>query len=98
MKFFALCFLLWSAAFAIESIIPGYRKDAEFVVKPAQLGDPVIITGAAQLRMPWNYKKIALWASLFVGVALLAWMAYRLARQVARPLESEQKSDDDKFA
>jgi hypothetical protein len=84
------------AAFAIESIIPGYKTDAEFPVKSAQLSEPVTIAGAAQLRMPWDYKKLSLWASLFVGVALLAWMAYRLARQIAKPVEGQQKSDNAK--
>ena len=73
------------AAFAIESLIPGYKTDAEFKVKPAVLGEQVVIAGATQLRAPVDYKKITLWGSLIVGVMLLGWMAFRLSRQVAKP-------------
>jgi len=68
------------AAFAIESLIPGYKTDAEFKVQSAALGEPVTLAGAARLRAAWDYKKIILWASLILGVAVLGWMAYRLSR------------------
>ena len=82
------------AAFAIESIIPGYKTDAEFKVKPAKLGEPVTLAGAAQLQAPWDYKKILLWTSLVLGVALLGWMASRLSRQIAKPPASAQNAGD----
>lgn len=69
------------AAFAIESLIPGYKTDAEFKVQAASLGEPVTLAGAARLRPAWDYKQIALWTSLILGVAMLGWMAYRLSRQ-----------------
>lgn len=72
-------------AYAIDSLIPGYKTEAELHVKPAQLGDPVTLAGVARLREPVDYKKWALWASLVLGVALLGWMAYRLSRQMASP-------------
>ena len=84
------------AAFAIESLIPGYKTDAEFKVKPAALGEQVTLAGSAQLRAPWDYRKIALWGSLIVGVGLLGWMALRLSRQIAKPPTDSQKTDEAK--
>ncbi len=84
------------AAFAIESLIPGYRTDAEFKVKPAALGEQVTLAGSAQLRARWDYRKIALWGSLIVGVGLLGWMALRLSRQIAKPPADSQKIDEAK--
>ena len=84
------------AAFAIESLIPGYKTDAEFKVKLAALGEQVTLAGSAQLRAPWDYRKIALWVSLIVGVGLLGWMALRLSRQIAKPPPASQNSDEAK--
>jgi Protein of unknown function (DUF3999) len=72
-------------AYPIESLIPGYKTDAEFKVKPATLGAQVTLSGAARLRTAWDYKKLALWGSLIFGVMLLGWMAWRLSRQIAKP-------------
>jgi hypothetical protein len=86
------------AAFAIESLIPGYKTDAEFKVKPAALGEQVTLAGSAQLRAPWDYRKIALWSCLIVGVGLLGWMAFRLSRQMTKPPASSERSDQAKQA
>jgi hypothetical protein len=82
------------AAFAIESLIPGYNTDAEFKVKHAPLGEPTTLAGTARLRAPVDYKKIALWSTLIVGVALLGWMAFRLSRQITKAPPVSQKTDD----
>ena len=82
------------AAYPIESLIPGYKTDAEFKVKPATLGVPMTISGAARLRAAWNYKKLALWGSLIFGVMLLGWMAFRLSRQLAKPPTNPKGSDN----
>ena len=84
------------AAFAIESIIPGYKTDVEFKVTPAKLGEQVTLAGSAQLRAPWDYRKVALWGSLIAGVGLLGWMALRLSRQIVKPPADLQKSDEAK--
>ena len=72
------------AAYPIESLIPGYKTDAEFEVKPAALGEPVTLAGAARLRAPMDYKKWSVWIVLVLGVAALGGMAYRLSRQVSQ--------------
>ena len=84
------------AAFAIESLIPGYKTDAEFKVQLAALGEPVTLAGAARLRPAWDYKKIALWASLILGVAVLGWMAYRLSRQPSTQNDTTTNSQADR--
>ncbi len=73
------------AAFAIESLIPGYKTDAEFKVQPATLGEQFTLAGPAPLGAPLDYRRLALWGSLIVGVGLLGWMASRLMRQVSKP-------------
>jgi hypothetical protein len=68
--------------FPIDSLIPGYKTDAEFKVRTASLGEQVTLAGAARLRAQTDYKKWTLWGILILGVFVLAAMAYRLARQV----------------
>jgi hypothetical protein len=70
------------AVFPIDSLIPGYKTDAEFKVRTASLGEQATLAGAARLRAQTDYKKWTLWAILILGVFVLAAMAYRLARQV----------------
>ena len=81
------------AAYPIESLIPGYKTDAEFEVKPAALGEPVTLAGAAQLRAPMDYKKWLVWIVLVLAVAALGWMAYRLSRQVSHAPSQSQPTD-----
>jgi hypothetical protein len=71
-----------AAVFPIDSLIPGYKTDAEFKVRTASLGEQVMLAGAARLRAQTDYKKWMLWGILILGVFVLAAMAYRLARQV----------------
>ena len=71
-----------AAVFPIDSLIPGYKTDAEFKVRTASLGERVTLAGAARLRAQTDYKKWTLWGILILGVFVLAAMAYRLARQV----------------
>jgi hypothetical protein len=84
------------ALFAIDALIPGYKTDAEFKVRAATLGEPSTLAGPARLRAQMDYKKWALWTVLLLGVAALAWMAYRLSRQVAKAPPDSQRVDDAK--
>ncbi|HEY2918148.1 MAG TPA: DUF3999 domain-containing protein [Candidatus Binatia bacterium] len=85
-----------SVAYSIDSLIPGYKTDAEFKVKTASLGEQVTLAGPARLRAPMDYKKWALWGSLILGVLLLGWMAYRLARQVLNAPADSHVTDKSK--
>lgn len=81
------------AVFAIESLIPGYKTDAELAVTPAALGEPITLAGSASLRAPRDYRRISLWGILVLGVGLLGWMALRLSRQIAKPSARGKNSD-----
>jgi hypothetical protein len=57
-------------------------------VVAADTGPPYVLGGSERLRpppptVPW--RMAALWTVLGLGVLLLAWMAYRLSRELARP-------------
>jgi hypothetical protein len=45
-----------SVAYSIDSLIPGYKTDAEFRVKAASLGEQVTLAGPGRLRAPMDYK------------------------------------------
>ncbi len=82
------------SVFPIDSLIPGYKTDAEFKVNAASLGEQVTLAGAARLRAQADYKKWALWGSLIFGVLLLGLMAYRLARQIGKsPTDTTDESN-----
>ncbi len=67
---------------AIETLVPGWRSDAELQAAPAIAGPQQTLAGSRALRTVPNYKTWALWASLVIGVLLLAWMAWVLAREL----------------
>jgi hypothetical protein len=85
-----------AADFPVTSLIPGYKSYAEFALPLAQGGTPQVTVGggsasaAAWLREA-DWKRIALWSILIGGVAMLAWMAWRLAHQ----LGTSQKATPD---
>ena len=58
-----------------------------FIVVQAQTGRSYVLGGADRLRppprtVPW--RMTILWSALGLGVVLLAWMAYRLSRELGR--------------
>jgi hypothetical protein len=64
---------------ALESLTDGVT------VLAAETGRPYVLGGAERLRpgprtVPW--RMAALWTALGLGVLLLAWMAYRLSREL----------------
>ena len=71
------------AAFPIATLIPNYKPDAELDVARAEVGTQRPLGGPAPLRAPVDWKRWTLWGSLGLGVALLGWMAMRLARQMS---------------
>ncbi len=70
------------AAYAIETIVPGWRTDEPLTAAPAGTGAPSEVAGRAALRERADYKTWMLWAVLAAGVAVLGWMAWQLARQM----------------
>lgn len=73
---------LTPAALAIDALVPGYEKGAEARLPLAKVGD--VKKGPPPSRwerwMDAPPKRIALWGVLVAGVALLGFMAWRLAR------------------
>jgi hypothetical protein len=82
------------AAFAIEALIPGYRRDTDaptsgtsgahqvFDVSRTRALEPHPLGGAARLEQAIDWKRWSLWGSLVVGVVMLGVMAWRLVRQM----------------
>lgn len=83
------------SAYAIESLVPGYRNDADLdakragtplspaaSVKSAEVDAPAVLGGQRALEERIDLKRWTLWAALTLGVAFLGWMAWRLLRQM----------------
>jgi hypothetical protein len=62
--------------------VPGFRTEAEVHAELATAGEQRTLAGAAALRPRRDYRTWSLWGVLVLGVALLAWMAWRLGKQV----------------
>lgn len=79
------------ASFAVSDLMPGYKAAAEFALPSVALhaatDAPKIMPPAAKSADGTDWKKVALWAVLVIGVALLAWMAVRLGRDAGEPTE-----------
>ncbi len=95
------------SAYAIEALVPGYRRDTDLNAKVASTEDkavpvsaaegdaPAVLGGQRALEERIDVKRWILWASLVAGVAVLAWMAWRLAKQMdkaAKPAAREPHS------
>lgn len=81
------------ASLALAALMPGYETHAEFKLPVAQVGAVQSSSSGAdgwrRFTGEVNGRKLALWAVLVVGVAVLGFMAWRLLRQMqAQPPES----------
>jgi len=70
------------ADLAIQTLVPGWRSDAELKAATATAGPQQMLAGPRALRTAPDYKTWALWGSLVLGVVLLGWMAWVLAREL----------------
>lgn len=71
-----------SADFSIRTLAPGWRSDTELKAGLAGTGPQRVLAGARALEPPREYKPWFLWGSLVLGVLVLAWMAWRLRREL----------------
>jgi hypothetical protein len=71
-----------SADLPIQTLVPGWRSDAELKAAIATAGAQEVRAGPRALRGAPDYKIWGLWASLVIGVAVLGWMAWVLAREL----------------
>jgi hypothetical protein len=70
------------SAHPVETVVPGWRPDEPVRAAQAQTGEQRELAGPVALRERLDYKTWLLWGALALGVAILAWMAWQLARQV----------------
>jgi Protein of unknown function (DUF3999) len=73
-----------SGSLGVETLVPGWRTDQEPDMAVATTGAPQKLAGEAAIRQRIDMKKWAMWAALLAGVAVLAWMAWRLSRQLKK--------------
>jgi hypothetical protein len=73
-----------AAAYPIQTVVPGWRPDEPLKAALARVGAQREVAGPAALRARADYKTWLLWAALGLGVAILAWMAWQLTRQMNR--------------
>jgi len=94
------------SAYAIEALVPGYRRDADLNAKVASTEDkavpvsaaeadaPAVLGGQRALEERIDLKRWTLWASLVAGVAFLAWMAWRLLKQMDKAAKPGARGPD----
>lgn len=94
-----------TAAYAIETLLPGYKDDAGAKVRAAKTGTQTVNVGAAatqaqkelggetRLTDATDWKRWSLWGALVLGVLILGGMAWRLMRQLGT---SQDVRDGDK--
>ena len=70
---------------AIETLVPGWRSDGEPRMAVAMTGAAQQLAGESAAQPRIDTKKWSLWAALLAGVAVLAWMAWRLSKQMRAP-------------
>jgi hypothetical protein len=79
------------AAYAVDTLVPGWRNDARPQLPQAQTLPEHLLGGSVALYRPHDRKLWSLWSALLIGVAVLGWMAWRLARQMQAPESAVQK-------
>lgn len=93
------------AAYAIETLIPGYRDAGGAKIRAAKTGAQQTINvagakaleqrelgGEARLKEAVDWKRWSLWGALVLGVLVLGGMAWRLVRQLNEGARDSGKS------
>jgi Protein of unknown function (DUF3999) len=73
-----------AGSLGVDVLVPGWRTDQEPQMAVASTGSAQKLAGEAAARPRADLKKLGLWAALLAGVAVLAWMAWRLSKQMLR--------------
>ena len=68
----------------IDTVVPGWRTDQEPQMAVATTGAVQKLAGEAAALPRADLRKWGLWSALLVAVAVLAWMVWRLTRQMQR--------------
>jgi hypothetical protein len=69
-------------ALAMQTLVPGWGSESAPEISLATTGAMQTLAGAAAARQRVDMKKVALWAALLAGVAVLGFMAWRLSKQL----------------
>ena len=91
------------AAYAIETMIPGYREEPAQPIRAAKTAAAQKVSvrdaaaspqqelgGAARLGDVIDWKRWSLWGALVIGVLILGVMAWRLMRQLSADADSQR--------
>lgn len=70
------------SALAMQTLVPGWGSETALEISLATTGAMQILAGEAAARQRIDMKKVALWAALLAGVAVLGFMAWRLSKQL----------------
>jgi Protein of unknown function (DUF3999) len=88
-----------SAALPVATLVPGYREDRPLEAARATVGEARAQPRAPSAWPEWleldpgDWKRLALWAVLVLGVAVLGWMAWRLGAQLGKPADDHAGAD-----
>ena len=79
-----------SAEYSIDTLIPGYRHEVALdqlgvPIGAARLGVVRVLAGDAATREQFDWKRVLMWASLVLGVAILGRIAFVLTRKKSQP-------------
>ena len=69
-------------ALPVETLVPNWGRDSAPTIALATTGSTETLAGPAAARQRIDAKKAGLWSALFVGVAVLGLMAWRISRQM----------------
>jgi hypothetical protein len=88
-----------SSALPVTTLVPGYASGAEplAAIAVARMGAAAPLGNIEQAKPPREYRRATLWAVLILGVAVLAWMAWQLSRQLnasSPPLKADVDRND----
>lgn len=78
------------AEYSVDTLIPGYRNEVALdqlavPIGAARLGAAHELAGDAATRERFDWRRALMWASLVLGVAVLARMAFVLVRKMSQP-------------
>jgi len=73
-----------SGALPLETMVPDLRPDRAPKIALVGAGAPNKVAGSAAMSPGIDAKAWGLWAALAAGVAVLAWMAWTLSRQMQK--------------